>query len=229
MLVLTRLILVALLFLFNLTAYAEGGMYGARLCREDSDFTCYRVHSGDSWNNLFPDEREQDVVKRVNRMGTRLYSGLVIAIPKDLSSADDMEFSPFAHQISPPGERIVVVSTGKMAWGAYDPDGSLVRWGPASSARGYCPDQGRSCHTVMGRFAIYNKEGPDCFSRKFPVGRGGAPMPYCMFFHGGFAIHGSYEVPGFNASHGCVRVFVDDAEWLNEDFTDIGTPVIVGK
>jgi len=33
-----------------------------------------------------------------------------------------------------------------------------------------------------------------------------------MFFHGGFALHGSPSVPGYNASHGCVRLFDDDAE-----------------
>lgn len=45
-------------------------------------------------------------------------------------------------------------------------------------------------------------------------------MPWCMYFHGGFALHGSYEVPGFNASHGCIRMFVPDAEWLNQEFTN---------
>ena len=52
-------------------------------------------------------------------------------------------------------------------------------------------------------------------------------MPYCMFFKGGFAMHGSSGVPGYNASHGCVRLFVDDAQWLNQDFADIGTQVII--
>lgn len=51
-------------------------------------------------------------------------------------------------------------------------------------------------------------------------------MPYCMFFKGGYAIHAS-DVPGYNASHGCVRVFYEDAEWLNREFADIGTSVIV--
>ncbi|MES2216920.1 MAG: L,D-transpeptidase [Pseudomonadota bacterium] len=222
----SRILLIALLLLFNLPAVADSIWYGARLCRDQSEFTCYRVRSGDSWQELFPNSREQDLVMRINRMGVRLHPGMVLAIPRDLSSASVMEYSPFPHQISSPGERIIIVSKEKMAWGAYDSDGSLVRWGPASSARGYCPDVG-SCHTPSGRFAIYNKEGPGCFSRKFPVGRGGAPMPYCMFFHGGYALHGSYEVPGYNASHGCVRILVPDAEWLNEDFTDIGTPVIV--
>jgi lipoprotein-anchoring transpeptidase ErfK/SrfK len=35
-----------------------------------------------------------------------------------------------------------------------------------------------------------------------------APMPHAIFFHGGFAIHGSYEISrlGGPASHGCVRL-----------------------
>ena len=33
-------------------------------------------------------------------------------------------------------------------------------------------------------------------------------MPHSIFFHGGYAIHGSYEVSrlGTPASHGCVRL-----------------------
>ncbi|MCC8965019.1 L,D-transpeptidase [Bradyrhizobium sp. Pear76] len=35
-----------------------------------------------------------------------------------------------------------------------------------------------------------------------------SPMPYAIFFHGGFAIHGTYELTrlGGPASHGCVRL-----------------------
>ena len=35
-----------------------------------------------------------------------------------------------------------------------------------------------------------------------------SPMPYSIFFHGGFAIHGSYETGrlGSPASHGCIRL-----------------------
>ena len=42
------------------------------------------------------------------------------------------------------------------------------------------------------------------FSRKYY----NSPMPYSIFFHGGFAIHGSYEITrlGGPASHGCVRL-----------------------
>jgi len=42
------------------------------------------------------------------------------------------------------------------------------------------------------------------FSRKYDW----SPMPYSIFFHGGYAIHGSYEIShlGRPASHGCIRL-----------------------
>jgi lipoprotein-anchoring transpeptidase ErfK/SrfK len=43
-----------------------------------------------------------------------------------------------------------------------------------------------------------------------------SPMPHAIFFHGGFAIHGSYEIArlGGPASHGCVRLHPADAAIL---------------
>ena len=52
-------------------------------------------------------------------------------------------------------------------------------------------------------------------------------MPYCMYFHGGQALHGSYEVVNGNISHGCVRLHVNDARWLRFNFAEPGTKVII--
>lgn len=43
-----------------------------------------------------------------------------------------------------------------------------------------------------------------------------APMPYSIFFHGGYAIHGTNEVKrlGSPASHGCVRLAPGNARKL---------------
>lgn len=43
-----------------------------------------------------------------------------------------------------------------------------------------------------------------------------SPMPHSIFFHGGYAIHGSYEISrlGGPASHGCVRLHPSDATKL---------------
>ncbi len=45
-------------------------------------------------------------------------------------------------------------------------------------------------------------------------------MPYCMYFTGSQAIHGSNEVEFSNVSHGCVRIHVDDAKWLRYKFVE---------
>lgn len=213
--VVTTLFFVFLLF-FNSVVYART-TYGTYLC-QSAGFSCYKTKRGDTWWRLFPNSKERDVVMRINRMNTELYPGLILAIPRS-SYNNIMDYSPFPQQIEAPGTKLIYVSLHKQAFGAYNSNGTLEYWGPVSAARGYCPDIGHGCHTPMGHFVIESKEGAGCYSTKFPVGRGGAPMPYCMFFHGGFAMHGSYEVPGFNDSHGCVRMFVNDARWLNQEFT----------
>lgn len=113
-----------------------------------------------------------------------------------------------------------------LRWKAYR-NGRLVRSGRASGGKGYCPDVRRRCRTPIGNFRVYRKQGPGCHSSKYPLPRGGAPMPYCMHFYRGYAIHGSNNVPNYNASHGCIRVPPSDARWLNRNFMRIGTRVIV--
>jgi len=43
-----------------------------------------------------------------------------------------------------------------------------------------------------------------------------SPMPHSIFFHGGYAIHGSYEINrlGGPASHGCIRLHPQNAATL---------------
>jgi lipoprotein-anchoring transpeptidase ErfK/SrfK len=50
------------------------------------------------------------------------------------------------------------------------------------------------------------------FSRKYD----NSPMPHSIFFHGGIAIHGTYETAwlGRAVSHGCVRLFPANATTL---------------
>ena len=45
-----------------------------------------------------------------------------------------------------------------------------------------------------------------------------SPMPYSIFFNGGYAIHGSYEIRrlGRPASHGCIRLHPENAAVLFE-------------
>lgn len=113
-----------------------------------------------------------------------------------------------------------------LTWKAVK-DGKVIRSGKAIGGNKYCRDVGRSCKTPSGTFHVISKGGADCRSSRYPVGKGGAKMPYCMFFSTNYAVHGSYEMPNYNASHGCVRVTPDAARWLNNNFMHIGSTVVI--
>ena len=120
-----------------------------------------------------------------------------------------------------------VFNPNTLTWKAIDENGNVVRTGRGSGGKRYCPDTHRACKTPSGTFYVHSKGGAGCKSSRFPVGRGGSPMPWCMFFSKYYAIHGSYEVPNHNASHGCIRVIPSDANWLSHNFVHIGTKVVV--
>ena len=227
------LVLITLSFLSTL-AVADVMRYGENFC-SDPRFTCITVKSGQTWAKLWPDAYQRELVKRLNRMNINLYAGMVIAVPNNLGKLSLKDIAPFAATIPAPGHKLIVVEPSALAWGAYNAEGKLQYWGPISAGRIYCPDVGRACRTSIGDFNFYRKDDADCTSKIFPVDKaGGAPMPFCMFFHGGYAMHGSPEVPGYHASHGCVRMYPEDAKWLNENFIDLpldengkGTEVII--
>lgn len=203
--------------------------YNKRLC-SDPEYTCVKVRHGDSWDKLFPDPEKQDIVKKINRMNIPLSPGITLALPNHLREGDPLMYAPFPIRIAPFNRTLVLVDLEIGAFAAYNSFGSLVHWGPISAGRDWCPDVGRGCHTPVGTYYVQSKGGPDCHSSKYPIPNGGAPMPYCMYFRGGYALHASAEVPGYNASHGCVRLFYEDARWLNKDFIELGknsTEVII--
>lgn len=195
--------------------------YGKNLCQLPQ-YNCLKITGNQSWASLFPDPETRLLVKKINRMNTPLHRGNVIAVPKNIDTANIMDFAPFPSKISPSNMELIKVDLSELAWGAYDEQGNLVNWGPISGGKNYCPDTRRGCKTITGTYTFYRKQGAGCVSSRYPIPKGGAPMPYCMHFEGGYAMHGSPTVPGYHASHGCVRLFTEDAKWLNHFFVDIG-------
>ena len=134
----------------------------------------------------------------------------------------------FPAQREATGHKVFIFDPKATAWAAYDAQGNRVETGSASGGKDFCEDTGHPCRTVTGTFRVYSKKGEECTSSLYPIETGGgARMPYCMHFSGAYSIHAAYEVPNYNASHGCIRVLPSAARWLNQDFMDIGTTVIV--
>lgn len=237
-----RIIRLVSMILLSITfsVQSNAASYGAALCHSPG-FTCYLVKRGDTWEKIAPDLQQRDLLQRLNRMNINPIPGTYIAMPVDLKDMTIYDVSPFPRYITPPGVRTIYVSQKDLAWGAYDPQGNLVWWGPISPGKSYCPDVHKSCSTPNGSYYVQRKGNINCVSSQFPLKnkdgtKGGAPMPYCMHFWGGYALHGSTDVPGYAASHGCIRMFTQDAKWLNQYFVtlpqpggQLGTHVIISE
>jgi len=101
----------------------------------------------------------------------------------------------------------VVVTVDKTAQRlSVDVDGAHRYDWPVSTARwGYRTPNGTYRPERLAR---------KWFSRKYDW----SPMPWSIFFDGGYAIHGSYEIShlGRPASHGCIRLHPNNAKILFE-------------
>ncbi|VVC75687.1 hypothetical protein AQUSIP_09770 [Aquicella siphonis] len=128
----------------------------------------------------------------------------------------DTEGAPVPAWVQSHAEKAVVVYPRQHMWGAYNASGKLVRWGIATAGADDCPDTDSSCRTKTGEFRVYSLGNSNCVSNKYDD----APMPYCMYFNGGQALHGSSDIQFRNASHGCVRLHIDDAKWLRYHFVE---------
>jgi L,D-transpeptidase-like protein len=126
------------------------------------------------------------------------------------------------------GDGVFVFSPRARQWAAYNSSGQLVGYGRANGGGSFCAELNEACLTEGGKFRVFRKGDASCYSKTFPLDQGGgAPMPYCMFFNGGSAIHGSAQLSLMNSSHGCVRVTTPSAQWLSNNFVKVGTRVLV--
>jgi lipoprotein-anchoring transpeptidase ErfK/SrfK len=98
-----------------------------------------------------------------------------------------------------------------------DVDGLLAAsWQVSTARRGY--------RTPHGRYRPYQLERMH-YSRLYDW----SPMPYSIFFRGGYAIHGTYALSalGTPASHGCVRLSPEHAKMLYEMVQNEGASISI--
>jgi lipoprotein-anchoring transpeptidase ErfK/SrfK len=86
------------------------------------------------------------------------------------------------------------------------------RWDVSTGRKGYT--------TPSGNYQPYMLKKLH-YSKKYD----NAPMPYSIFFHGGYAIHATGEIErlGSPASHGCIRLELRNARWLYRIVQEFGS------
>jgi lipoprotein-anchoring transpeptidase ErfK/SrfK len=164
-------------------------------------------------------------VNRVDKKNLRLGDSLLI--PQ--AGNDLLVLAPFPTQLEAAVNvpKLVLVSRRVQAFGAYE-NGKLVYWGPTSTGKKTTP-------TPTGLYHANWKAR----EKRSSINQSWI-LPWCFNLddNAGIAFH-QFDLPGYPASHGCVRLLEEDAKWIY-DWADqwilskvdlsivaFGTPVII--
>ncbi|HEY0980137.1 MAG TPA: L,D-transpeptidase [Candidatus Paceibacterota bacterium] len=141
-------------------------------------------------------------VLQTNRIdAAHIKAGAKIVIPVSFDSATR---SPFPLEVPELSEvkKLLLISQRVQAFGVYE-SGKLVRWGPVSTGK-------QSTQTPSKLFSTNwkGKEVKSSFDDEWIL-----KFNFNLDNTEGVGFH-QYEMPGYPASHSCVRMLMDDAMWL---------------
>lgn len=144
-------------------------------------------------------------ILKINRIDlSSLKAGSVLVIPNTDDAVDEIDFSPFSRSITSLSSipKILLVSQEIQAFAAYE-YGSLVRWGPVSSGKKSTPTPSKLYFmNWKAKRAISTIEDSWVL-----------PWNFNLDNFAGISIH-QYQLPGYPASHSCVRLLEADAMWM---------------
>jgi LysM repeat protein len=143
-----------------------------------------------------------------------IYTGQRLVISGGGSSSSTPAPSPVS---APTAGKWIEVNRATQGLVAYEGQ-RPVYWATVSTGLARTP-------TVKGRFRIYSKYRSTTMAGP---GYRYTNVPYVMFFHRGYSIHGCYWHNNFGQpmSHGCVNMRTSDAQWIY-NWAPVGTLVVV--
>jgi len=164
-------------------------------------------------------------LNRIDRKHVR--AGDMLVIPG--ANADLISFAPFPLQLEVAQNipKLILVSRRVQAFGAYE-SGKLVRWGPTSTGK-------KSTPTPAG---LYHANWKSKQTRSSVNASWILPWCFNLDNFGGVSFH-QFDLPGYPASHGCVRLLEEDAKWVydwadqwtlsktDQSILAFGTPVLI--
>ena len=142
---------------------------------------------------------------------------------------DVMAYSPFPRQW-PAAQGVgkaVVVDQPMQAFAAYE-NGQLVRWGPVSTGRRETPTPDGAFHLTWRARSRRSTDNEDWLLEWY----------FNFVNERGVSFH-LFDLPGYPASHACVRLLLRDAQWLygwgaqwtlddsHREVVTPGTPVLI--
>jgi len=174
-------------------------------------------------------EEEKDIILAINRISSSVIrNGKVLVMPDTLIQ-QLLYYSPYPDTLPDFDTlpKLILISLRIQAFAIYE-HGWLTRWGPVSSGKKSTPTPAGLFHTNFKAKVKISSENSAWI------------MPWYFNFYArrGIAMH-QYHLPGYPASHACVRMQDKDAKWIFDwadqwkvsartgAVTSVGTPVII--
>lgn len=164
------------------------------------------LESSEAIDSLFAgysDEELQTILalNRIQKNRVRAHQKLIIP---DCAASNFIDYSPFPQHFPEMAcfPKLVLIAQRIQAFALYE-NGTLVKWGPVSTGK-------YSTQTPNGlNYGTYKAK------RKISTVDPSWIMPYYFNFMNdeGIGTH-QYSLPGFPASHGCVRMKLEDAKFI---------------
>jgi len=144
------------------------------------------------------------VLEKLNRTDVLRLRRLEQLVVPSIWHDDELQYSPFPlwYPAAVQLPKLLAIDQPAQAFAAYE-EGRLVRWGPVSSGRQTYPTPSGLFHLNWRSRGRHSTVNPQWYMRW-----------YFNFDNArGLALH-SYALPGYPASHACVRLLERDAIWI---------------
>jgi hypothetical protein len=148
-------------------------------------------------------EEAMTLVLKINRVDLKhVRQGEPLIIPDALS--DPLAVAPFPRELQAAQEipKLLLISRRVQAFGAYE-QGQLARWGPTSTGKKATPTPAGLYHTNWK-----SKKTISTVNAAWVL-----PWYFNLANFEGISLH-QYDLPGYPASHACVRLLEEDARWI---------------
>jgi L,D-transpeptidase catalytic domain len=180
------------------------------------------------WIQSILSEDSLKIIKALNRVEKRYLFQLDTIIIPDTFAVDLNYFSPFpaAVKVLDSVHKIIIYSYPLQAFAAYE-SGKLIRWGPVSMGKKSTPTPTGLFHTNWKSKQTISTVNEEWIMNWY----------FNLDNFDGVSMH-EYNLPGYPASHSCIRLLTEDASWFyhwadqwilsgNTIIIAYGTPVIV--
>jgi hypothetical protein len=168
------------------------------------------------------------LVLKINRRDLKhVRQGETLVVPEMMGDITALSPFPPKIEVAESIPKLLLVSRRVQAFGAYE-FGQLIRWGPTSTGKKATPTPPGLYHTNWK-----SKERTSTFNEEWVL-----RWYFNLDSVEGISFH-QYDLPGHPASHACIRLLEEDAQWIynwadqwvlsKEDRSIVaqGTPVIV--